>query len=176
LLVSSRFLVGLAAWLLGAVIATTGSMIAVNKLAHGLLEAQSHELGGTMVSADHEPITRSPEPSPAASATPALRARTPAATVAHSAAPKPAPSGSSTQNPAGTLLESSAGSVMATCEPTGAYLLYWSPDQGFVADDVRRGPTAVASVLFRSSTSSVVMQVSCSGGAPVAHVYQGHDE
>lgn len=153
-------------------------MIAVNKLAHGLLEAQSQELGGTMVSADHEPITRSPEPSPAASATPALRARTPAAKVTPSAGPSSSAAlgGSSAQNPAGTLLESSAGSVMATCEPTGAYLLYWSPDQGFVADDVLRGPAAVASVLFRSTTSSVVMRVSCSGGTPVAHVYQGHDE
>ena len=42
---SSRFLVGLGAWLLGAVTATTGSMIAVNELAHGLLVPQTQQLG-----------------------------------------------------------------------------------------------------------------------------------
>ena len=51
-LVSSRFLVGVGAWLLGAVTATTGSMIAVNELAHGLLGPQTQQLGETTVSAD----------------------------------------------------------------------------------------------------------------------------
>jgi hypothetical protein len=62
---------------------------------------------------------------------------------------------------------------MATCESAGAYLLYWSPDQGFEADDVIRGPAAVASVTFQNLTSGIVMRVSCSGGTPIAHV--GHD-
>jgi len=176
--VSSRFLVGLGAWLLGAVTATTGSMIAVNELAHGLLDAQSQELGGSTVSADLVPSASGTGGSPAASVAPSRRARAPAAKATRSADPgsNAALSGSAGQNPAGTLLESSAGSVMATCEPAGAYLLYWSPDQGFETDDVLRGPAAVASVLFRGPTSSIVMRVSCSGGTPVAHVFGGHDE
>ena len=171
--VSSRFLVGLGAWLLGAVTATTGSMIAVNELAHGLLDAQSQELGGSTVSADLEPGASGTSGSPAASAAPAMRARAPAAKATRSADPRSnaALSGSAGQNPAGTLLESNDGSVMATCQPAGAYLLYWSPDQGFQAEDVYRGPAAVASVLFRGPAGSVVMRVSCSGGTPIAHVY-----
>jgi hypothetical protein len=167
-LVSSRFLVGLGAWLLGAVTATTGSMIAVNELAHGLLNAESQQLGGTTVSADLEPGS-----STSASAPPATPARTPAAKATHTAKPSsntPA-SGSSAQSPAGTLLVSGDGSVMATCESAGAYLLYWSPDQGFQAEDVYRGPAAVASVLFRGPVGSVVMRVTCVGGTPIAHVY-----
>jgi hypothetical protein len=62
---------------------------------------------------------------------------------------------------------------MASCESAGAYLQYWSPDQGFEADDVVRGPAAVASVVFQNTTSSIVMRVSCSAGKPVAHI--GHD-
>jgi hypothetical protein len=177
--VSSRFLVGLGAWLLGAATATTGSMIAVNELAHGLLDAQAQAqpLGGTTVNADFEPRANSTGSASAVSDPPAGRANTPAVKVAHSATPSPnaAATGSPPPNSGGTLLESSAGSVMATCESAGAYLLYWSPDQGYEADDVFRGPAAVASVLFQSTTTSIVMRVSCSGGTPIAHVYQGHD-
>ena len=72
------------------------------------------------------------------------------------------------------MLESADGSVTATCEPGGAYLIYWVPDQGFEADDVVRGPAAVASVVFQNTTSSIVMRVSCSGGQPVLNT--GHDE
>jgi eukaryotic-like serine/threonine-protein kinase len=66
---------------------------------------------------------------------------------------------------------SADGSVMATCQSAGAYLLYWSPDQGFVADNVNRGPANPASVVFRGSGGGVVMQVTCSGGTPTATVH-----
>ena len=201
-------MVGLGAWLLGAVTATSGSMIAVNELAHGLLDAQAQaqQLGGKPVSADLEPSAGKSDESPAASAAPAKHARTPATNVPPAADPRsnrgstgpgaqnpdgqsstqgpgggsstqsPPPSGSSSQGP-GTLLVSSGGSVTATCESAGAYLLYWTPNQGYEAEDVYRGPAATASVTFRASpTVSVVMRVSCSGVTPVAHVYSGRDE
>lgn len=173
MLVSSRFLAALGAWLLGTATATTGSMVAVNVLAQHLLDPQTLQLTGTTISADPDPES----PSPAASATPALRSTRPAAKAtatptANSGASQPSPNSA-----AGTLLVFADGSVMATCESAGAYLLYWSPDQGFEvpADDVRRGPAAVASVLFRGQTGSYVMRVTCSGGTPIAHVYQATD-
>jgi len=49
-------------------------------------------------------------------------------------------------------------------------LLYWSPSQGFQADDVHRGPAAITSVTFRGPDDSVVMRVSCPAGIPVAHL------
>ena len=74
--------------------------------------------------------------------------------------------------PAGTLLESGEGSAMADCVAGGAYLLYWSPDQGFWAEDVVRGPAGTASVTFRGPGAGVIMRVSCPAGVPVAHLYQ----
>ncbi len=171
---SSRFLVGVSAWLLGAVTATTGSMIAVNELAHGLLGSQTQQLGETTVSADLDGGASSLSPSPAASASGTASASKPAVRLKHS--PRPSPkttaSGTAAQSPAGTFLESTVGSVTATCQSAGAYLLYWSPNQGFQADDVHRGPAAIASVTFRSPAASVVMRVSCAAGTPVAQLYQ----
>lgn len=186
--VSSRFLVGLGAWLLGTVTATTGSMIAVNELAHGLLNAQAQQLGGTAVNANFDHVADRNHSAPVVTLSPKARASTPAPRVAHSATPSAAPSAvvsaapgantSASASPppssAGTLLVSADGSVMATCESAGAYLLYWIPDQGFQADDVVRGPAAVASVVFQNTTSRIVMRVSCSGGRPIASVW--HDE
>ena len=73
---------------------------------------------------------------------------------------------------AGTLLESGEGSAMADCVASGAYLLYWSPDQGFWAEDVVRGPAGTASVTFRGPGAGVIMRVSCPAGVPVAHLYR----
>jgi hypothetical protein len=177
--VSSRFLVGLGAWLLGTATATTGSMVAVNVLAQHLLDPQTMQLAGTTVSADPDPGASGAAPSPAASATPTVRASRPTAKSTASPARNSSGAGSqpSSDPPAGTLLVFADGSVMATCEPAGAYLLYWSPDQGFEVppDDVHRGPAAMASVLFRGQNGNFVMRVTCSGGTPVAHVYQATD-
>ncbi len=81
-------------------------------------------------------------------------------------------------------MQSPDGSVMAACQAGDAYLLYWSPDDGFQADEVYRGPAAIASVTFRGPGGGVVMHVSCSSGSPVAKLYHaatdddsgGHDE
>jgi hypothetical protein len=82
---------------------------------------------------------------------------------------------SPSQTGAATLLQSPDGSVMAECQPAGAYLLYWSPDQGFQADDVHRGPAAVARVTFEQlPNNEAVMQVSCKGGKPVAQFFPDH--
>src|SRR5215469_5006055 len=161
-MVSSRYLAAAAAWVLGAAIATTGSIIAVNELAHGLLSQPAQQLVGTKA---HEsrptappssPPAPSVTPSPTSSAAPGGSA-TPVASVAPQAAP-------------GTFLSSPDGSVVASCQTGGAYLQFWSPAQGFEADDVSRGPAAVASVTFEGAGGGVVMRVSCSSGTPVAHL------
>jgi hypothetical protein len=76
-----------------------------------------------------------------------------------------APSGSA---PAGTVLASPEGTVVATCQAAGAYLISWSPQQGYEVGDVFRGPAATASVQFESGASEVNMVVSCSAGVPSA--------
>jgi hypothetical protein len=144
-------------------------MIAVSELAHGLLNPPAQQLLGASVvpqqgnrphegSRQHEGIRALPSAAPTPSP----------ATSSMAAAP---PAGGATQPAtAGTLLTSADGTVTASCQPGGAYLQVWSPDQGFEADDVARGPATVASVTFEGSGGGVIMHVSCSSGTPVAQV------
>ena len=125
-------------------------------------------------------VTPSPRPSSTAARPPvttpgAPTADSPAAGATDSPAAAPgagdagptgtAPSGSA---PDGTVLASPAGTVVATCQAAGAYLISWSPQQGYEVGDVFRGPAATASVQFESRTAEVTMRVSCSAGVPTA--------
>ena len=60
------------------------------------------------------------------------------------------------------------GEVVATCQSGGAYLLSWSPLQGYGVYFVRRGPAATARVSFDSLNFQVTMIVTCSAGVPTA--------
>jgi hypothetical protein len=169
--VKSRFLVGVGAWLLGAVAATSGSMIAVDQLAHGLLGPQTQLLTQANLSVNPNADADRSEPSATASGPTDLSSGRSAAAGKRShvrarsgAAPSPSPS------LIGTTLQTPGGSVTAVCEAAGAYLQYWSAGQGFEADDWNQGPAAVASVIFRGATNSIGVRVSCVGGKPVAHV------
>jgi hypothetical protein len=71
------------------------------------------------------------------------------------------------------VLTSAGGEVVASCQPAGAYLISWSPLQGYEVDDVTRGPAVTARVTFSSVAVSstareVTMLVSCSAGVPWA--------
>jgi hypothetical protein len=86
-----------------------------------------------------------------------------------SASPTPTPSPAPTQTTqAPTVLTSQGGSVVAECVPGGAYLLSWSPTQGYEGGQVVRGPAPTTQVTFDSTANSVLMVVSCSTGVPVA--------
>ena len=78
----------------------------------------------------------------------------------------------------GTVLTSAGGNVVASCRPAGAYLISWSPRQGYEVDAVTRGPAVTARVIFSPvtvsrSTSEVTMVVSCSAGVPSATSWAG---
>lgn len=137
---------------------------------------------GSLHSATPSP-TRShrPRPDPPATsppqknATPSGRPASPSPTASHrphpsgSASPTPTPSPASTQTTkAPTVLTSQGGSVIAECQPAGAYLLSWSPTQGYEAGTVIRGPAPTAQVSFESDADHVTMAVSCSTGVPTA--------
>jgi hypothetical protein len=68
-------------------------------------------------------------------------------------------------------LSSSGGDVLARCVRGSAYLLSWSPTQGYGAGDVRRGPAATAFVEFESGRGETTMVVTCHDGRPVAAVH-----
>lgn len=161
----SRFLIGAGAWLLGALTAMAGSMLAVGALAHGLLSPQPGSLSGTPIGADLAAGRASPSAS--APASPATSQST--ASGRPSASPGPL-AGAAPPSVPPTLLTSADGSLLAVCQPAGAYLVYWSPDQGYSADEVARGPAPVASVTFINQAGGVIMRVSCASGTPVARV------
>jgi hypothetical protein len=164
--VSARFLAGVGAWLLGAGAATAGSLLAVSVLGQGLAPAPSQQLTVAAVNralASEAPeATQSAAPMPpvSSSATP-LTPRTKKGSPRPSASrPAPAP------QPASTVLTSVGGTVVAGCQPAGAYLVTWSPAQGYQATRVVRGPAATAKVAFVGFRKLVTMVISCSGGAP----------
>lgn len=167
--VHARILI-VGAWLLGAGTATAGSLIAVSLLGQGIIGSSSQQLTVAAVNralaseTAEPPAAPSKPPSPAApesaSPFPSPKPHQPSPTPASSSAPPP--------SPAGTLLTSSGGNVVAACASAGAYLLSWSPQQGYEAVSVVRGPAAQAKVTFRSSRNEVNMVVSCQGGVPAA--------
>ena len=178
---------GVGAWLLGVGTATAGSLLAVSLLGQGIAASPGQQLTADAVNqalareaydASAAATRTAPPPVPTPPATrPA--ATSPAASQAAPAPPAPsapaaAPAVPAASPPAGTVLMSLGGSVLAECRPAGAYLVSWSPVQGYQADDVTRGPTATARVVFESSANSVTMKVSCpdgAAGAPVASSY-----
>jgi hypothetical protein len=188
--VHMRILAGVGAWLLGAGTATAGSLLAVSLLGQGIADSPGQQLttaavnralaretqnasdAGTQTA--RPPVRTSPATSPAATrpamTQPVPAAPTPSVTPAASrAAASPSP-----PTAAGTVLTSQGGTVLAECRPAGAYLVSWSPTQGYEAANVIRGPAATARVVFGSGANSVTMVVSCpngTAGPPVASSY-----
>jgi hypothetical protein len=84
----------------------------------------------------------------------------------------PAPGVTSSAPAAGTTraLSTPGGSVLARCGPADtAYLLSWTPAQGYGVDDVRRGPAPRASVKLEADHGrKLIIEVTCRSGIPVA--------
>jgi hypothetical protein len=180
-----RILAGVGAWLLGAGTATAGSLLAVSLLGQGIADNPGQQLTAAAVNQAlareaHDasepgtmtvrPRVRTPPVTMPAGTTPA--GTTPAASPAAPApSATPAAPRAAASPAAGTVLTSPGGTVLAECRPAGAYLVSWSPVQGYEATDVTRGPAATAGVVFESSANSVTVVVSCPAGvagAPVA--------
>jgi len=182
--VHRRILFGVAAWLLGAATATAGSLLAISLLGQGITgdpgqlltqDAVTRALASEAADASPPPVTAPSRQltSPSASAS-ASASATPAATgtsTSHAADPATAPAPGAADG--GTVLTSAGGEVVASCQPAGAYLISWSPRQGYEVDGVIRGPAVTVRVTFSPATVSptareVTMAVSCSAGVPWA--------
>jgi len=182
---------GVGAWLLGVGTATAGSLLAVSLLGQGIAASPGQQLTAGAVNqalareahdASEAATRTAPPPVPTPSATrpaatsPAASQAAPAppAPSATAAAPAAAPAVPAASPSAGTILTSLGGSVLAECRSAGAYLVSWSPVQGYQADDVTRGPAATARVVFESGANTVTVTVTCphgATGAPVASSY-----
>jgi hypothetical protein len=190
--VHRRILFGVAAWLLGAATATAGSLLAISLLGQGITgdpgrlltqDAVTRALASEAAEASSPPVTatsRQPA-SPSASAKPAATGTS--TPHAPDPATAPAPGAAPGAVDGGAVLTSAGGEVVASCQPAGAYLISWSPVQGYEVDGVIRGPAVTARVTFSPvtvspSASTVTMVVSCSAGVPSATswVRQARDE
>jgi hypothetical protein len=173
--VRSRVVIGVGAWLLGALTATGGSLYAVDQLGQGLLEQHTKQVSVAMVNAElalessgHAGKASTQSPSPSLS--PAQAPGTTAPGVPDKARPltsrrASAPAGGA----AAKLLNSAGGTAEAICLGGLAHLLYWSPAQGFDVFRVQPGPASVASVTFTDSSGGVTIRVACTGsGVPAA--------
>jgi hypothetical protein len=159
--VGFRILLGAGAWVLGTATATGGSLFAIEQMGQHLLAQRSTQVSVATVNA--ELVREHSEPAMSAPST--APARTPSAKVRHGAKRH-----RSAALPPAVLLDSADGSAAARCQEGGAYLVYWSPQQGYEADHVIRGPAAVAQVTFSNGFDGDVLQVTCRAGAPVKHV------
>ena len=195
----SRILFGVAAWLLGAATATTGSLLAVSLLGQGITgnsaqlltqdavnralvseAAQGSPAASPSVTAAGLPSPTSPAAIPSPAATTSSPTPSPAATTASPSASPPSPTLTAPPPPdggGGAALTSAGGEVVATCQGAQAYLVSWSPRQGYQVGDVIRGPALTARVTFESRANRVTMVVSCSAGMPSAtsHTWVGDD-
>ena len=151
----TRIAIGAGAWLLGVAAATAGSLLVVSELGEGMSAPPSQ----STVAAAEQAQASQPAAQPSATAT-----RSHSSTGGKSRA-----SGAGgTASTGSTVLTSSGGTVVAQCAPAGAFLVSWSPQQGFQASTVARGPATTARVVFATTASTVTMLVSCASGAPTA--------
>lgn len=106
--------------------------------------------------------------SPAAAALPGPEPT--AGTSAHTQATVPAPRVTVTQTLTTSItrsISSPGGSVIVRCDHTQAYLVSWSPAQGFATGSTGRGPAQQVSVQFVAGPVQFTMTIACHAGSPV---------
>jgi hypothetical protein len=151
-----RTAAGVVAWVLG-----TGCAVAVGALALSLI-------GSGLGERSRPPLAAQVIPASSASS---------AATAPPSARSSPRPSGSAAQgsaSPSASPIQRDfafdVGWVTAACDGDMAYLVSWSPAQGYRVDEVRRGPAAYVRVEFESFTVEAAVWVRCVDGIPRASI------
>ncbi|GAB3214155.1 hypothetical protein ACQEU5_15710 [Marinactinospora thermotolerans] len=165
----SLFAVG--GWLAAAVVAVGVGITAVNLLGTGI-------------------TSESAEPLSQASVEQRLEAEAAPGNGGPSTEPQPSPSetGGTADPPEGAqrnpdapsnnrveILESTAGTVAASCSGTTAVLEWWAPAQGHTVDDYDDGPAPQVWVEFEGTEDDVEMTIHCADGKP-ALAPQGDDD
>jgi len=159
----TRIVIGAGAWLLGAAAATAGGLLVVSELGEGISASpasqQSSVAAGVQAQASQAAAQPSASPTPRSQRSTSAKRGTSGARMGGSGG---------TASTSGTVLSSSGGTVVAQCASAGAFLLSWSPQQGFTASSVARGPATTARVVFTTMANTVTMAVSCATGVPAA--------
>jgi hypothetical protein len=136
--VNRRMVLAVAGWLAAALVATAVGVAAVSLLGEGISDSAARPLSQDEV---RRALARS-TPGPTGPATP-------------SAGTGPARS-----------FTTAGGTVVARCAGAQATLVYWTPAQGFHAEDVVRGPAPTASLKFESDDGEIRVGIDCASGTP----------
>jgi hypothetical protein len=149
-----RVLASVLAWIVGATAAVGVGLLALSLIDDGL---------------EARPVPPMPTDVVAHDASDA-----PSATnVVHAGPSTPARSSASARD---RLVTSPGGTAVVRCGDTGAYLVTWSPEPGYRADDVRRGPDAQVSVTFEAGEHDIQLSARCVGGVPEPRVVRLNEE
>lgn len=144
-------------WLATAAAAITAGVFAVGAIGHGIAGSTTSPLSDQAVAK-------------------ALAKATHTSAAAPSTSPRTSPATSRPSAPRGTTPEPRShvrarpvpgGSVVVRCAAGQATLESWSPDQGYEADDVHRGPATTVRVKFKSGRSELETEIGCRGDSPV---------
>ena len=176
-------------WMIGAIIATAVGLGAVSLLSAGLTSGESTPLSREAVASALASATASQPgrtPTPFTSIPPArsqtISPRTPSAPS--SSTPSSSTPSSSIRTPAARpvtrSVTSRGGSAIVECTGAWAYLVSWSPAQGWEVEDQVRGPARSVLVIFDGDNDAVddltvTITVTCKAGAPVAAVVTSDD-
>jgi hypothetical protein len=104
---------------------------------------------------------------------PAGQTTTPGTTTPGATTPatRPAPTtGPATAAPVQRTFSARGGSAIAACPDGLAFLVSWTPSQGYGVKDARRGPGGEVRVRFEGSDGRSEIRISCSQGIPVADI------
>ncbi|HEV7899509.1 MAG TPA: hypothetical protein VGP31_16880 [Planosporangium sp.] len=153
-----RLVASVLAWIVGAVAAVGVGVLALSLIGDGLTSRTVQPLTPDVVAREVSAASARPSPT-------ALPSRAPAGQ-------SPTPTAAGTEK----LVFSPGGTAIARCSGGQVYLVSWSPEQGFRAKDVYRGPAPQASVKFESGDAKVILAVRCVGGEPQATVTQRGDD
>lgn len=155
-----RTAAGVVAWVLGTGCAVGVGALALSLIGSGLGERSRPPLAAQVGPASSAGSAATKTPSAGASASPSTRRSNTAAQASAS------PSASPVQRD----FTFDVGWVTAACDGDMAYLVSWSPAQGYRVDEVRRGPAPSVKVEFESFTVEAAVWVRCVDGIPRASI------
>jgi len=156
------------------VVAVATGLGAVSIVRSAVTGTTAAPLSADQVAAELKAYATEPTPGADGTGRPSSRPETSPPPDPGTASPSPTRSSAVTVR----TLASRGGTVVASCQAGLAYLRSWSPAEGFVVDEVRRGPAAETEVRFTSAGeggTEVKLRVECSSGTPVAQVETDSD-
>jgi hypothetical protein len=163
-----RLLASVTAWLLGAIAAVGVGMLALSMVGDGLTAHAVQPLTPDAVERQAPPSVGAPS-----SGVPSETAVAGGPSTARSSLPSAT---TPAARPVDKLVTSPGGTSVARCTGASAYLLSWSPEQGYTVHDPMRGPAAAVSVGFRSTTKEYLLSVRCVDGVPQGHVSEDEED